>query len=190
MNSEDQKSAAFEGEEGGGEAATPITDLIAAAVLVVISFAAIALAFQLDSPGEVWTAPGLLPILTGITLLAMAAGLALKAVRAGALKMSMPFRVAWLWLNEESRRTLLLMVITAVYVFLLDLVNFDLRMPAGGFEFRFSSYEAISIVALTLMLKLFWRAAISRCFLISLVWVIALASVFRYGFHILLPGSG
>lgn len=93
-------------------------------------------------------------------------------------------------LTEETRRVLLLLVIIIAYVVLVDRITFDLRLPIGGFDLRLSSYECISIVALTLILRYFWRGTFLRCGLIALVWIIALASVFRYGFHILLPGSG
>ena len=62
--------------------------------------------------------------------------------------------------------------------------------PTKFFVFSISSYELISIITLTLVLRIFWRAALVRCLLVSAFWIIALASVFRYGFHILLPGLG
>ena len=151
------------------------------------------LAIRLQVPDSLFTAPGLLPFLTGLTLLLMALGLGIKAVRQGgaAAIRQRPYQGMRTYIaDEENHRALLLVGIIVVYVILIELLAFDLRLPTPVFVIRFSSYELVSIVALTLILKLFWRGTVPRCFLVSAVWVIALASVFRYGFHILLPGSG
>ncbi len=63
------------------------------------------------------------------------------------------------------------------------------RYPTRLFVIWFSSYEAVSISILAVVLRIFWRALPWRCALVAVVFVIALASVFRYGFHILLPGA-
>jgi hypothetical protein len=190
--SPDEKKAAFVGEEGGDTQATPESELFAACVLFVISVIAIYFAIGWEVPGSVLTAPGLFPIITGIGLLLMALGLGVMAVRRGArFQFDGPRRwVAAMGADDEIRRGGLLIVIIAVYVLAVDWFGFDLRMPTDFFVFRFSSYELFSIVALGAILRLFWRAPLRYCILVATIWSIALASVFRYGFHILLPGSG
>ncbi len=138
------------------------------------------------------TAPALFPIVTGVGLLFMALGLGVMAFRRGARFETAGLRrwAAAMGADDEIRRGGLLIVIIAAYVLAVDWFGFDLRIPTDFFVFRFSSYELFSIVALGAILRLFWRAPLRYCILVATVWSIALASVFRYGFHILLPGSG
>jgi hypothetical protein len=189
--SEGEDKPVFVGEESD-DRSSPEKDLAAATTIAVLSLLAMFLATQLRAPDSIFTAPGLLPLFTGFTLLLMAVGLGIKAMREGGARV---FQGPWKGIrnycaNEETRRVLLLIGIIIVYVILVDRVTFDLRVPTGVFDLRFSSYELLSIVVLTLILRLFWRSTLLRCFLVSGLWIIALASVFRYGFHILLPGSG
>ena len=180
------------GEEEGESRSSPRKDLLAAAFIAALAVFAIVLAARLPNPGGPFTHPGLLPFLTGLTLLAMAAGLGFSAVRDGGAKALLQGRAAGasgFFGREDGRRTLLLIAIIALYVLLADLVTFDLRYPTQFFVVQFSSYEAISIAILTMVLRIFWRAPLWRCLLVSVVFVIALASVFRHGFHILLPGA-
>ncbi len=186
------KKAVFTGEEGGDERATPESDLAAAAALAVLAVAAVFFAVQLEVPGSIWTAPGLFPIATGVSLLAMAAGLALKAHRNGA-NLRFNKRRRWLvtfFTDEENRRGGILIVIIAAYILAVDWLGFDWRHDTGFVVLRFSSYELFSIIALTGVLRIFWQATWTRCFVVSTAWALALAAVFRLGFHILLPGSG
>ncbi len=198
----DEKSGAGDGGGGGesplisGEenlaATSPAKDLVAVAVIAALSVFAMVLAVRMPNPGGPFTHPGLLPFLTGLSLLAMVAGLGGSAVREGGAKSL--FRRRWrgtwgLLGNDESRRTLLLVAIIGVYVLLADIVTFDIRYPTPLFVIWFSSYEAVSIPILALILRIFWRAPWWRCALVAGVFVIALAAVFRYGFHILLPGA-
>ncbi len=179
-------------EEEGETRSSPRKDLLAAGCIAALAVFAIVLATRLPNPGGPFTHPGLLPFLTGITLLAMAAGLGLSAVRDGgakALFQRSADGAPGIFGHEDGRRTLLLVAIIGLYVLLTDLVTFDLRYPTQFFVVHFSSYEAISIAILTTVLRIFWRAPLWRCLLVSVVFVIALASVFRHGFHILLPGA-
>ena len=185
-------TSVFVGEEGE-DPSTPAMNMGVALFLAVFALAAIYFAWGLDIPGSIYTAPGLLPILTGITLLAMAAGLAKRALKAGAsfqrFKDINPFAGTF-FAHEENRRGLLLIAIITVYIFSIDLLGFDVRIPLTVFTFRFGSYELFSIIALFIILKIFWRARNLQCALVSIGWIMALASVFRYGFRVLLPGSG
>ncbi len=185
------KAAAFGGEEDLAEISSG-KDLVAVALIAALAVFAMVFALRMPNPGGPFTHPGLLPFLTGLTLLAMVAGLGVSAVRKGGARSL--FRRRWrdaprLLGQEESRRTLLLVVIIGLYVLLTDIVTFDIRYPTPLFVFWFSSYEAVSIPILALILRIFWRAPWWRCALVAVVFVIALAAVFRYGFHILLPGA-
>lgn len=167
-------------------------DLLAAAFIAALSVTAMVLALRLPNPGSSLTHPGFLPFLTGLSLLAMAAGLAISALRGVSAKslLCKEMHVSpGLLESKESRRTLTLLMIIAIYVLLTDLITFDVRYPTRFFVVWFGSFEAVSIAVLMVTLRLFWRASLRRCFLVSVLFVIALASVFRYGFNILLPGA-
>lgn len=182
----------FIGEEDTGERVSARQNLIAALVLASIAVLAMVLAVRLETPGRFYSAPGLLPFLVGLSLLAMAVALGAMAVRNGGARSLFANRGGFRRLleDEEQRRTLLLLAIITVYVVLVDLVPFEWRMPAGGFDLRFTGYELFSIAALTLILRIFWRRPVSHCLAVSFVMVIALAAIFRHGFRILLPGLG
>jgi len=184
------EKAVFVGEEDIGERSTPKGDLAASIFLAGFSCVAMIYAWQLEVVDSIFTAPGLLPFLTGLSLLVMALGLGLKAVRRGgaiAFFDGAGAIVGNYFEDVENRRTLLLIGIIFAWVMIVGQVSFDLRFPTPIHVFRFSGYEAISIPMLTLILRLFWRASWGRCFLVSIIMIIALATAFRDGFKILLP---
>ena len=198
MDQED-KNPVTQGNAGKGSAAgkdkrsSPAKDLAASAVIAAFAVFVMILALRMPNPGTIFTAPGLLPFLTGLALLMMAAGLGYRSVRASGAKelLQGPGKsVRTYFADIENWRTLLVIGIIVLYVVLTQQIAFDLRFPTKFFVFSFSSYELISIITLTLVLRIFWRKTLVRCLLVSTVWIIALASVFRYGFHILLPGLG
>ena len=190
---------AIEGQRGAADKedkdkrSTPGKDLASSAVIAAFALLVMIVALRMPNPGTLFTAPGLLPFLTGLALLIMAVGLGVRSVRAGGVKALLqgPWKVVRDYFSDiENWRALLLIGIIFLYVIVTQQIAFDLRFPLGFFVFNFSSYELISIITLTLILWIFWRASLVRCFLVSAFWTIALASVFRYGFHILLPGLG
>ncbi len=186
------ETSVFVGEEGE-DPSTANMNMGAALFLCVFALLAIYFAWGLDVPGSPYTAPGLLPILTGLSLLGMAGGLARRAWKAGASTQVFDYKkrlTVQFMADEENRRGILLIAIIAVYVFAIDFFGFDLRLPVAGFSLQFGSYELFSILALFAILKIFWRATSLHCALVAIGWVMALATVFRYGFRILLPGSG
>ena len=186
-------AAGFVGEEEVSEPVTARQNLIAAVVIGAVAILAMILAVQLEIPGRLVAAPGLLPFVVGFSLFLMAVALGVLAVRdGGAADLFGGLENAGDWLrDEERRRTVLLLGIIVAYVVLIDMVPFEWRMPLGIFEFRFSGYELFSIAALTLILRIFWRRAIfPHCLGVSAATTMVLASVFRYGFRILLPGLG
>ena len=199
----EDKSPETPGNQGKGNSAeiagidkrsTPARDLAASAVIAAFAIFVMLLALRMPNPGKVvFTAPGLLPFITGFTLLIMAVGLGIRSIRAGGARDLLQRRdkgVRDYFADIENLRTLLLIGIIIIYVIVTQYITFDLRLPTDFFVFYFSSYELISIITLTLILRIFWRAALVRCVLVSAFWTIALASVFRYAFHILLPGGG
>ena len=187
-----EKGRALGTKEDDGRS-TPGKDLAASAVIAGFALFVMVLALRMSSPDTVFTAPGLLPFLTGLSLLIMAIGLGIRSVGRGGVRdlFQRQGKGVRTYLAEtENRRTLLLIGIIILYVIVTNQIAFDLRFPTGFFVFHFSSYELLSIISLTLILRIFWRKTLLRCFLVSVCWTLALASIFRYGFHILLPGLG
>jgi hypothetical protein len=182
-----------EGKGGSDNRTNPGKDLVASAAIALFALLVMIFALRLPNPGRPPTAPGLLPFFTGLALLIMAVGLGIRSVGAGRVKGLLQGSGKGLrgyFSDVENLRALLLIGIVILYVIVVNQIAFDLRLPTPFFVFQFSSYELISIITLTLILKIFWRATWLRCFLVSAFWTVALASVFRYGFHILLPGLG
>ena len=189
----DRETSAFVGEEDIGARSSPEKDMLAAAIIGLFAIIAMYFAFDLPVTKNVLTTPALLPVLTSLTLLAMAVGLGVKAVRAGA---SIPRIDRFLgslrhgFAGRETHRTVILTATIVVYVIGIDLFAFELRLPTPFFVFAFSGYELLSGITLTFLLKYFWGAGIAPCLLVAFGWAIILASIFRYGFNILLPGLG
>lgn len=184
-------SRGFQGEEDLEGVSTPQKDMVAAAFLALFSIAAIVLALRMPNPGNVYTAPGLLPLLTAGSLLLMAIGLAVRALREGVAQESLTrLRLDQTAAAKEDRwRAGILIALLVLLVVLVDMVTFDISIPVGGFEFRVGSFECMTIPVLTVILRLFWRAATWKCLLVSSIAVFALATAFRYGFIIPLPGT-
>ena len=184
----------FTGEEGGDERSSPPKDFVASIVVGVIGIFAMILSVQLGSPESILTAPGLLPFVTGASLVIMAIGLFLKTKRrygmAEMLKGDGLGALTAFFSDIESRRTLLLMVAVGIYVLVLGQMDLDWRFKTSFYTFRFSGFELISIPFIFFVLRFFWRSTILNCFLVSTGIVVFLATVFRDGFLILLPGSG
>jgi len=79
-----EEKAKFVGEEDNDENTTPEMELAAAVAIGLFSLIGLYFAYGLDVPDTLFTAPGLFPVFTSISLFAMAIGLAVKALRAGA----------------------------------------------------------------------------------------------------------
>lgn len=179
----------FHGEED--DASTPQKDLLASAVVGIFAIAVMILAAQQPNPGRALTAPGLLPFITGLSLFAMAIGLALGAWRDGGTR---NFRRAFSTKATESDlhpgRAWALIGLLVAMVVLIDVLQFEYTVRIGGLRLGFGTFEAVSIPLLAAILRIFWRASIARCVLAAAVAVLVFASIFRYGFNIPLPGSG
>lgn len=184
-------ASGFQGEEDIEGASTPQKDLVAAGVIAAISAAAMVLAYQMPDPGRsVFTHPGLLPFVTALALLAMAVGLAVRALReGGAGHLGSVFSgPADPGERHYSRRAWLLIALVVALVVAVDLVTFRIRLPVAGFEFRVSSFECVAIPFVTLIMKIYWGRSWLRCFIVATVVALLLAAAFRYGFRIPMPG--
>lgn len=183
------------GEKDIETRSTPNKDLASALVIGLLAVVTMIASLRLDMPGSIYTAPGILPFITAGGLLAMALILGARAVRSGATLdrgglIGGPVRsAARCWSRAEDRRTLMLATIVTLYVLLVAFIRFDIRIPTPLFEIQITSYEVISIIVVTWILRLFWRARLSSALLVTLTTVEALASIFRYGFGILMPES-
>ena len=186
-----EEKARFTGEEGG-ERTTPRKDLGAAVVVGALAIAAMVYSVRLEVPTSIYTAPGLLPFLAGLSLLVMAIGLGASAIRNGGSRdyFAAAREGSQTYLAQrESKRTLLLIAVLIFYIFLAGQISFNLRLPTPFFVFQFSSWEAISMPILAGILWFFWRAPIWKCGLLGIFMVFFLAGIFRYAFHILLPAA-
>jgi hypothetical protein len=183
----------FTGEEGGDINSTPGKNLGGAVVIGALAIYAMAMSLTFDSPGSLFTAPGLLPFLTGATLLIMCIFLGIKGVREGGAEgwIGAPIRALQTFIaDDEGRRGMMLMGIVFLYILLVGLIDFELEWRTQILDFKLSSYEVISFVMITWILKIFWQKPVVQCFIVSFLMVEALASTFRYGFSILMPAAG
>lgn len=182
--------------EEGGDAATPGRDLAAASVVGVIAILAVILGLLMPNPEKnIFTAPGFMPILTGLSLLAMAIGLGAGALKRGGgseLNLSPAELLGRYFADYENQWALILMGLVVVYIVLLDWVTFIITVPLviGGFRLGFSSFEAVTIPMLAIALRIFWPKSFLQCLVVSAISTLVLAAAFRYGFRIPLPGSG
>jgi hypothetical protein len=185
---EDSLAQGFHGEEE--DASTPQKDLVAALVVGVFAVAVVVLAAQMPNPGRLLTAPGLLPFITGLSLFAMAIGLAVTALReGGARNLRSAFAVPADSDAHAGRWWVLLGLLVALVV-LIDAFPFQVEFTVNGAEFEIGTFECVSIPVLAAILRVFWRASVLRCVLVAGVTVLVFAAAFRYGFKIPLPGSG
>ncbi len=175
----------FSGEDENAGFASPVQDLVAAGFLVLLSLWVMVESVRLENPGSLVTSPGLLPFLTAGSLAVMALWLgvmALKRKRTDAETVPPES-------SPEMRRTLILFALIGAYLASLELVRFDYVVPVAGVRIGFGAFEALTIIALCVILSIYWRRALWACLAVSVVWTVFLAGVFRYVFTIPLPGS-
>jgi len=184
----------FTGEEGGDERSSPPKDLLASVAVGVLGIFAMILSVQLGAPESIFTAPGILPFITGASLVVMAIGLFLKTKRRYGLDAMLAGQamqtVRNYFSDSESRRGLMLMLVIFAYVMILGQTDLDWRFKTAIYTFRFSGFELVSIPFIFFILRFFWRSTVLNCFLVATGIVVFLAVVFRDGFQILLPGAG
>ena len=81
MSQTHEDAVKFEGEDASSGYASPLLDLIAAAFLILLSIIIMAASVALPMPGDLVTAPGLLPFITSGSLLIMALILGYTAIK-------------------------------------------------------------------------------------------------------------
>ncbi len=175
----------FSGEDENAGFASPGQDLFAAAVLALLSLWVMIESLRLDNPGSLATAPGLLPFLTAASLCAMTANLASMAMRRHRNRIAtVPFDE-----KPDHLRTVGLVCLIGAYLLCVQVISFEYAFQLGGIRLGYGAFEVLTIIALTIILSVFWRQALWACLAVSIVWVTLLAGVFRYVFTIPLPGS-
>lgn len=176
----------FRGEDENAGAAHPALDLVAGLFLLAIGIWFAAMSVALPVPGGVFSAPGLLPFLTAASLGVMAIILAFSGVRG--LRLSPRLDLVRTLFDLESQRRTLLVLTVIVYVAALDALSFEHYVTFGGLSVPVGSFEPVTIVALTAMLRLFWTPRLAHCVLVSVIWTIVLGFTFRGVFKIPMPG--
>jgi len=190
-NSEQPQEVHFSGEEDVAERTTPAKDLGAAYVIGIFAIGALILAAIMPVIQKPYTAAGLLPGITAITLLGMAIGLGRRAIRLGAkigFKNKFFAAIRAFFANEEDVRTVLLFTLVGVYIIFLLELNFSYRISGFGFYRAVGSFELYTIIFLTGILKFFWGSSLKNCLLVAFGWTFFLTAVFVHGFSIPMPG--
>lgn len=187
MSERDPSGVAFEGEEAGTGYASPFLDLVATAVLVAVSVGFMVASLRLDVPGGLATAPGLLPFLVSLSLLFMALALGASAYyrwRSGE---------AFFWEPETDAvtglRTIALGIAVAAYIAALQVFAFQQQVSIAGYPFRVTAFEPVTLLALSVIIHMFWRGPVWVTVAVSAAWTITLSLVFQKVFNIPLPGS-
>jgi hypothetical protein len=170
--------------DANADMANPIMDLIAASAIAVIAIFVVIASLQLPVPGSVFTAPGLLPFLTAASLLVMALLLATSAITR---RRTMSPALDRFEIPDDLMRTLVLGGIVILYVLGLQVIPVDASFNIGGLHFIIGAFETISLIAVTGLLKLYWRAPLWACLAVTVSWIAFLSIVFRMLFQTPLP---
>ncbi len=177
----------FDGEEAGAGYASPFLDMIATGFILVLTVVVMVASFGLPVPGGMATAPGLLPFMTAASLFIMALILGFTAYRrrqAGEDMAAEEMRDL-----AEDKRALGLALAVGVYIACLQYLAFQHYVTLAGFQYVFSAFEPVTIVALTAIITLYWRGPLWVTLTISTGWTFVLSLVFQKVFTIPLPGG-
>ncbi len=185
MSNPGQPAVELEGADS--DLASPTLDLIASAVLIVIAIAMMAASVALPIPGEIQTAPGLLPFIVAASLLVMALALGASALARRRAGDNMP-AFAGRDLATDMR-SLLLAVAVAIYIAALQMLAFQQNFSIFGVPLVLSAFEPTTIVAITAIIHMSWRGPLWIAATVSIVWTVILSLVFQLLFHIPLPGT-
>ena len=187
MTDTKQPEVTFEGEDANAGFAAPALDLIATATLIAISVAMMVASWRLPMPGDIHTAPGLLPFLVAASLLVMALGLGASALarrRAGVRVGALDDRDI-----ATDMRSIVLAVAVAVYIATLQVMAFQQGFTVLGTHLKLTAFEPATILALSTFIHLSWRGPLWITVTVSTVWTLILSLVFQLVFRIPLPGS-
>lgn len=155
-------------------------DFVVAAALIGVFAVAAYLSVQMERPRGWLSAPGLVPFLLSITLIAMFSVIAGKAIQRGALiDLGRSMRLSTLTglLSDERRKRVTLAAgIIALYYFLL---------------LAFLPFEISTVAFFLLIFSVFWADSSWTRRIVTSVGVTAAFTVgFRGFFGIILPGEG
>ncbi len=172
-------------EDANAGLATPIMDLWAAIVIAAIAvFLAVEL-LRLPVPGGiVFTAPGLLPFVTAASLVVMALLLGISAMTR---RRTTPRALDRFEIPPDAMRSLALGGIVTLYVLALQVVPFEMSFNIGPQHFYIGAFEPVSVVFVTGLLRIYWRAPLWACLAVTVVWIAFLSIVFRMLFQTPLP---
>ncbi len=187
MSNTDQPEVKFEGEDANAGFASPTLDLIASAALIAIAVIVMIASFRLPMPGDIHTAPGLLPFLVAASLLLMALGLGASALarrKTGVRLAAFADRDL-----QTDTRSLLLAIAVAIYIAALQFLAFQQNYNVFGTNLRLTAFEPVTIIALAAIIHASWRGPIWITTVISISWTLILSLVFQLVFRIPLPGS-
>jgi Tripartite tricarboxylate transporter TctB family len=171
-------------EEANAGLAAPIMDLVAACVIAVIAIFIAVDSLLLPVPSGLFTAPGLLPFLTAASLLIMAVVLGYSAL---SRRRAMPRALDRFEVPDDILRSLALGGIVIVYVAGLQVVRLSTGFNIGSLHFAIGAFEPVSVVMLTGLLRLYWKAPLWACLAVTVCWIAFLSVVFRMLFQIPLP---
>jgi hypothetical protein len=176
------------GEEAGAGYAAPALDLLAAALLIVLAGWYTLEAINFRAPGGWRSAPGLVPAFAGITLMIMAAGLAVAAWR----RRKLPSSAVDAQMDEDSisdpRRTALLIGVVFVYLLAMDAISFGVSGYVAGHYLTLGSFEITSVLCLCVLMRFFWDGRLVTIVATAVGWTAFLSLSFRNIFNIPLPG--
>lgn len=187
MAQDSQPQVQFEGEEAGTGYASPVLDMIASGVLFAFSLVVMVASFALPMPGEIRTAPGLLPFLVAFSLMLMAVALGASAVTRHWAGVRIPV-FADRDLSTDLR-SLLLAVLVAAYIAALQFLAFQTNFTFLGLHLKLSAFEPVTTIALATLIHISWRGPIWITTSVSLFWALTLSGVFQLVFRQPLPGT-
>lgn len=171
-------------EEANAGLATPIMDMIAAAVIAAVAIFTAIDSVLLPVPASIFTAPGLLPFLTSASLLIMALTLGYSAL---VRRRAMPSELDRFEVPPDILRSFILGGIVILYVLALQVVPVASALNIGSLHFVIGAFEPVSVVVITGLLRLYWKAPLWACLAVALGWIAFLSIVFRMLFQIPLP---
>ena len=177
----------FEGEEANAGLASPILDLIASGALVALSIAVIVASLVLPVPGDLRSAPGLLPFLVAASLLFMALALGASALSRHRSGIRTP-----VFAGRDTQadvRSLLLAVLVGVYIAGLEQLAFQVNFSVFDLNLRLSAFEPVTTIALASLIHISWRGPFWITTSVALGWTLTLSVVFQLVFRQPLPGT-
>ncbi len=153
-------------------------------IILLLSLGVFFHAWNLDVPDAFITAPGLMPIITVILLLGLVFANLLKIF----LNESTPQKEE-LSINENIGLDYKSLALVIIYICLVGQINYELNIPIPYRFYTLTSFEFISFIFISLIMKRASDKSFIYCFLVSFITVLTLAIIFKYGFGMIMPFS-